>query len=140
MVGYYRSFIPQFLEFAAPLTDCLREKAKRIWDWMPTCQDAFDKLKRVLCEAPVLRIPDFTRPFRVTTDTSGRGVGVVLSQDFDGEDHPILYLSQKLNPTEVKYSTIEIFSSKVGAGCFTLLPGGSPLRANDGSCFLNLAQ
>lgn len=95
---------------------------------MPTCQDAFDKLKRVLCEAPVLHTPDFTRPFRVTMDTSGRGVGLVLSQDFDGEEHPILYLSQKLNPTEVKYSTIEILAVKWALDALRYYLVGAPFE------------
>lgn len=93
MVGYYRSFIPQFSELAAPLTDCLRGGKQGLCNWTGQCQSAFEKLKGVLCKAPVLCTPDFEKQFRVATDASGKGLDAVLSQDFEGEEHPILYMS-----------------------------------------------
>lgn len=35
------------------------------------------------------------------------GLGAVLSQDFEKEEHPFLYVSGKLSPAEQKYATIE---------------------------------
>lgn len=105
MVGYYRVFIPQFSQIAAPLTDCLRGKGKGSWHWTAQCEEAFEELKGCLGKAPVLRAPDFQRPFSVATDASARGLGAVLSQEF--KEHPILFLSRKLSPAETKYSTIE---------------------------------
>lgn len=83
MVGYYRSFIPNFSETAAPLTDYLKGKKKRIWEWTETCQKAFKKLKGLLTEAPI-RAPDFSKTFHVATDASAKGIGAMLSQDMDG--------------------------------------------------------
>lgn len=31
----------------------------------------------------------------------------MLSQLFKGEEHPVLYISQKLNPAEQNYTTVE---------------------------------
>lgn len=107
MVGYYRAFIPKFSQIATPLTDCLRGKGKKIWHWSPDCKKAFLEIKHQLGRAPVLRAPDFQRPFLVATDALARGLGAVLSQDFEGEEHPIIFISRKLSPAEVKYSTIE---------------------------------
>ncbi|KAL7889579.1 hypothetical protein AOLI_G00018370 [Acnodon oligacanthus] len=41
------------------------------------------------------------------TDALERGLGAVLSQVVEGEERPVLYISRKLAPREVKYSTIE---------------------------------
>lgn len=107
MVGYYRTFIPHFSQIAAPLTDCLRGKGKKLWNWTEQCTKAFQELKGLLSRAPVLRAPDFSKPFLVATDASARGLGAVLSQEVDGEEHPIVFLSRKLTPAETKYATIE---------------------------------
>lgn len=47
-----------------------------------------------MTSAPVLRLPDFERPFCVETDTSDSGIGAVLLQD----NHRIAFFSTKLGP------------------------------------------
>lgn len=49
------------------------------------------------------RIPaveDFDHSFLVQTDTSDTGLKVVLSQIFDGDEHPNIYIIWKLTPAE----------------------------------------
>lgn len=43
----------------------------------------------------------------VQTDALEVGLRDVLSQEVDGEEHPILYIRQKLFPQECNYSVIE---------------------------------
>ena len=50
--------------------------------------------------APVLKMPDFERPFVVTTDTSLVSIGAILEQDFGQRLQPVAFESQKLNPAE----------------------------------------
>ncbi|KAM9699281.1 uncharacterized protein ACNS7B_003496 isoform 1-T1 [Menidia menidia] len=45
--------------------------------------------------------------YSVPTDASGRGLGAVLSQQVQGVDRPVLYISRKLSDREARYSTVE---------------------------------
>ena len=106
MIGYYRRFCTNFAKVAAPLTDLL--KKGRAFKWTSDCQEAFEELKQLLVNAPVLATPDMTKPFSLSTDASDRCVGAVLMQeDGIGETHPVAYLSKKLNKHQIHYSVVE---------------------------------
>lgn len=55
----------------------------------------------------MLQCPDLSHPFTVQTDASGVGLGAVLLQGDGGDQRPVQYISQKLFPREMRYSTIE---------------------------------
>ena len=61
------------------------------FNWGPDQQKAFDKLKELFTSAPFLRNPDCNKPFVIETDASNFAVGAILSQEFDGQLHPIAY-------------------------------------------------
>ncbi|XP_042300045.1 uncharacterized protein LOC121917995, partial [Sceloporus undulatus] len=105
--GYYRRFIPHFAHWAAPLTDLTKKGQPRRVRWGRREQLAFDRLKDYLYSYPVLRAPDFSRPFILQTDASEVGLGAVLSQMWDDGEHPVLYLSKKLKKAEQRYAAIE---------------------------------
>ena len=72
---YYRKFIPDYAELAAPLRKVMKGKKRRAsveaeWAADPSCELCFRALKAALCTAPVLAFPDFARPFVVSTDIS----------------------------------------------------------------------
>lgn len=75
--------------------------------WTPEADQAFRRLKMALTSGPVLRNPDFSRPFVLQTDASETGLGAVLSQDVDGEEHPVVFISTKLTPAESRYAAVE---------------------------------
>ncbi|GFW42662.1 hypothetical protein TNCV_257231 [Trichonephila clavipes] len=59
-------------------------------------------------ELKVQVIKDFPIPTNKTQcDASNLGIGVVLSQVCENEEHPIMFLSKKLSLAEQKYSTTE---------------------------------
>ena len=108
LTGYYRKFIPDFAEVAAPLTDLTRKNMPVKPPWTDDCGRAFSTLKRILCSEPILRSPDFQREFILQTDASEKGIGAVLSQfDDAGSEHPVAFYSRKLLPRETRYSTVE---------------------------------
>ncbi|KAL0176991.1 hypothetical protein M9458_029321, partial [Cirrhinus mrigala] len=75
--------------------------------WTPSAEEAFAQIKTALASSPVLRAPDFSCPFLLQTDASDTGLGAVLSQIQEGEEHPIIYISRKLSPAERKYAAVE---------------------------------
>ncbi|KAM0730356.1 Retrovirus-related Pol polyprotein from transposon 412 [Formica fusca] len=70
-------------------------------------QNAFEILKEKLMTTPVLKYPDFTQEFIVTTDASDYAIGAVLSQGKVGNDRPIAYASRILSRAEQNYNTTE---------------------------------
>ncbi|KMQ86746.1 enzymatic polyprotein endonuclease reverse [Lasius niger] len=68
LAGYYRKFIEGFSRIAKPLT-ILTNKSET-FVWTTEQQNAFDSLKEKLMTAPVLKYPDFSEEFNVTTAAS----------------------------------------------------------------------
>ena len=65
---------------------------------------AFSKLKECLTSAPILALPDWSKPFIVDTDASDFGIGAMVSQcQEDGMDHVISYASGLLTKPERNY-------------------------------------
>ena len=52
-------------------------------------------------------LPDYDAPFRIETDASKYGVGVVLSQMRKNKWHPVSYFSKHMSKTESNYSASE---------------------------------
>ena len=76
MVGYFRRFVPNFADVAAPL-NCLLKKGVT-FKWSNICETAFSDLKSILTNFLILWTPDFEAPFMLAVDVSDHGVGAVL--------------------------------------------------------------
>ncbi|XP_063334803.1 uncharacterized protein si:ch211-282j22.3 isoform X5 [Pelmatolapia mariae] len=107
MAGFYHRFIPHFSTRAALLTDLTGARSPNKITWTEEAKMAFQDLRQSLSKSPVLHSPDFERNFILQTDASERGLGAVLLQGPPGERHPVAFISRKLFPREVRYSTIE---------------------------------
>jgi hypothetical protein len=92
---------PRRSEILAPLT-CLTSKDFP-FQWTDVKQQAFDKIKAVVCGEVLLSYPDFKKPFHIYTDASYYELGAAISQD----NHPIAFYSCKLQLAQIKYTTTE---------------------------------
>ncbi|MGH0131921.1 UNVERIFIED_CONTAM: hypothetical protein FKN15_057343 [Acipenser sinensis] len=84
-----------------------RAKGPNMVKWDDKAEQAFNSLKEALCSDPVLVVPDFGKEFILQTDASEVGLGAVLSQEIEGVEHPVLFLSRKLEPREKNYAIVE---------------------------------
>lgn len=105
LLGYYRRFIPNLAKIIKPMTLCLKKGKTVTHD--KEFLDCFHICKNLLINEPILKYPDFDKPFILTTDASNFAIGAVLSQGELPHDRPVAYASRTLNDSEVKYSTIE---------------------------------
>ena len=71
MVGYYRRFFENFGKIALSLTD--QKPGKFIIT--PEAVKAFEYLREGMIKEPILKMPDFDRPFRIRPDASDKAIG-----------------------------------------------------------------
>ncbi|KAL4272776.1 hypothetical protein GQ457_13G014740 [Hibiscus cannabinus] len=102
LAGYYRRFVSGFSKVAAPLTKLLQKGVK--YEWSDARQQAFEKLKEALINAPVLTQPVSGKEFVVYSDASYVGLGCVLMQ----EGRVVAYASRQLKVHEKNYPTHDI--------------------------------
>lgn len=100
--NFYRRFIDHYSDTVRPLVDLT--KKDKMFEWTENCQQVFDKLKQRFTTAPVLIMPDTTKPFVLECDASLVATAAVLrQQDVNRDWHPVAYLSQSLLSAEKNY-------------------------------------
>jgi len=101
LATYFRKFIIGFSKRISPLTNLTKQSV--LWNWTAECQQSFDDIKQALSSAPVLAMPDFSKPFTVITDACNSGLGAVLMQG----ERPVAFESRRFIPAEANYHTTE---------------------------------
>ena len=105
LVRYYRKFISNFDKIAKPLTLLTHQQAKL--KWTPTHHNAFLTLKESVIQALILHYPNPTKYCIVYIDTSDDACGAQLSEEHDGTEFPIAFLSYTFMDMQCKWSTTE---------------------------------
>ena len=112
--GYYRYFIKDYSSIARPLLNLTKKAVE--WHWGEPQEQAFQKLKRIMCQKPVLSQPNFNKKFYLQTDALAYGVGAVRSQEVGKTTttkkikptlHPVAYYLATFTPTERNYNIYE---------------------------------
>nr|GFB42864.1 putative reverse transcriptase domain-containing protein [Tanacetum cinerariifolium] len=111
LARYYRRFIEGFSKIAKPMTKLTQKKVK--FEWGNKQKVAFQLLKKKLCSAPILALPEGSEDFIVYYDASIKGLGAVLMQ----REKVISYVSRQLKIHEENYTTHDL---ELGAVVFTL--------------------
>ena len=75
LVRYYRRIIKGFSKIAAPLNKLFEKN--RPFVWTEECTKAYQELKDLLLQEPVVPYPDLFRSFRLYTDASNIGLGAI---------------------------------------------------------------
>ena len=101
MIIYLGKFVQNLSAVSAPLRELTQKGVT--WSWEACHQEAFNKLKQRIANAPTLRFYDVQQTVIVTTDASKDGYGAVISQ----ESGPISYASRYLTPAESNYAPVE---------------------------------
>ena len=115
MTGFYARFIPNFSQVSHPLNKLKRKNVR--FCWTEECEDAFETLKKSLCQAPTLQVPDFDKSFVLQCDASDIALGAVLNQEVDGHLAPIAFASRSLSEAETRYSVYEREILAIVFGC-----------------------
>ena len=115
-------------------------RKKALVEWGEECQEAFDKLKQIGSQTPVLAYANYKKPFKLHMDASENGLGAVLYQkQDDGMDPVIAYASWTLLKAEknydahilkfiaLKWSVTERFHEYLYGGEFEVYMDNNPL-------------
>ena len=111
MASYYRQYIKDFATITEPLNKLLRKGVA--FEFNDDCRAAWFMLKLSLKTSPVLVHPDIDGirsgkcKLVVQSDASDVGIGAVLSQVTDDQEHPLSYYSRSLRPAERNYGTYD---------------------------------
>ena len=101
MINCLNRFSPVISQISDPLRQLMKEEVPFLWQ--PEHQKAFQQLKQVITEAPVLAYYDPNKENVIQSDASMKGLGCVLLQG----GRPVYYASRSLNDAETRYNNIE---------------------------------
>ena len=104
-IRWHSRMIRHLADFATPLHAAVHRIP---FQWAETEEKAYQALKVMLSQAPVVQPPDWSKSFHVFVDASDVAIGSVLMQLTEPKWYrPVYYASRKLSKAERNYSTTE---------------------------------
>ena len=104
LVGYYRKFVPRFVDISRVLIHLIKKDVE--FKWTPKCENCFQILKEFLQQAPILKYPDPQASYTLYMDALKYAYAGVLTQNSDGMDHPITYVSGLFHGSQLNWATL----------------------------------
>ena len=102
LANYLHRYSDGYAELVRPLSNLLKKDVK--WSWTTDHEVAFGEVKESLLRAPILALPDASKPFSVVCDASDFAIGCALLQkDSEGRDRVIAFQSRQLKAAEKNY-------------------------------------
>ncbi|GFT43300.1 retrovirus-related Pol polyprotein from transposon 17.6 [Trichonephila clavipes] len=103
LTGYFRKYIKDYSKIAKPLSDLTRKENLFVFGTQQ--KEAFEKLKKIMSEGPILHLYKYGRKTELHTDACKQGYGAILLQEAEDEKlHPVYYMSKKTNTAEENIS------------------------------------
>ena len=99
--NYYRRFIRDYSKIATPLYRFT--KKEQFFRWDKPAEEAFQKLKELILQEPILKTFDQDKEAIVKTDAFDFAIDTRLYQIHDDKKHPIAFISKKLQDVETRY-------------------------------------
>ena len=103
--GFYRRFIKEFSKIARPLCRLLEKDTRFNFD--ESCKAAFEEIKIILVQAPIMAASEWDQGFEVMCDASDFAMGAILGQRKEKIFRAIYYASRTFNEAQENYSTTE---------------------------------
>ena len=100
-VNYLSKFLPRLSEVCQPLRRLTMKDVE--WHWTHDQDEAFNRLKQLVTEAPVLKYFEPAKELILQSDASDTELGAILTQN----GQPIAFASRALSDAETRYAQIE---------------------------------
>ncbi|GKV53168.1 hypothetical protein SLEP1_g59706 [Rubroshorea leprosula] len=107
-VNFLRRFISNLTGKTRVFSPLLKLQPDAYFKWERQHQAALDAIKEYLSKLPVLVPPVKNKPLLLYISAADESIGCLLAQENSNkQEQAVYYLSRALNPTEVKYSSVE---------------------------------
>jgi hypothetical protein len=106
VVNFVSLFCPELQALLAPIHRNTKKGAP--FKWLDEHKNNFEEIKKRLCSAPILHLPQPVGRFILYSDTSRRHVGSALWQVQEGKPQIIGYASKTLQEACLNYSVTEL--------------------------------
>ena len=103
-INFIGSFIPELQLVLSPLNK-LAHLPKGKFAMTPESLAAFQAARELVADKLKNAHPDFSKPFRLTTDASDYGIGGFLSQIQDGKERVVACFSEAFTGAELNWNT-----------------------------------